>query len=107
MTTPLSPSDLIKSPVVQKFLNQKVEVTEYKRTTDIGGRPYTKRIVTLVHGDPTIAALRKAVEAEGYHLRTLTPGEPHTAEHRTDRLNAHIRKASFSSHYRIDGFGIG
>jgi hypothetical protein len=95
------------SPLIQQFLNQKVEVTEHRRTFQLGGKPYTFTEVEYVESDRTITALKTAAGGEGLYLRVFTPGTMGTTDWRTDRLNAYVEKSPDGSHYRIDRLAIG
>jgi len=94
-------------PLIQQFLNQTVEVAECSQTFAIDGKKITFEFARVADEDPTIAALSIAAKAEGFDLRLWAPGTIGTMEHRTDRLNAFVRKSPDGSHYRIARLTIG
>ena len=97
----------IPFPLIEHFLNQTVEVAECSQTFTIDGKKITFEFARVVDNEPTIAALSLAAKAEGFDLRIWAPGTIGTMEHRTDRLNAFVRKSPDGSHYRIAKLTIG
>ena len=102
----------VVSPLIQQFLDQKVEVTEHarmKKFAGLGSCPVT--VLKVVPGDPTITALKKVAKAEGLRLNVSISTWQRMSElmlrSSPPRLHVHILKAPDGSHYRIDALRVG
>jgi len=79
--------------ILKSFLNQKVEVTEEKKTVTVGGGGFKQDVYRVAPEDTTIKALRKAATQCGLKVEICFPGRLVTCDVRRDRLRATITKS--------------
>lgn len=92
--------------IFQAFLNQKVEVTEEKRTVKCGRHPaHTYDVYRVASTDRTIKSLQAVVAERGMRLRVLLPGMMGTDDFGPDRLNVYLNKRNDG--WKITGLDIG
>ncbi len=95
------------SEIFNEFAGKEVQVVESRQNFNIGGKDYLVTDVFPAANDPTLDALKKAVNDKGMSLRVWFPGMMGTMDYRTDRVNANVDKGADGKYRVSGGFSIG
>ena len=89
------------------FAGREVHVHEKTETVIIGGGTYSTPVYTIDKNDPTVKAMQKLAENEGFVLSIHLPGAISTMDIRDDRINATLKKERDGKWRVQKGFSIG